>query len=84
MCAACTHLRGSCGCTPWPAPTSPISRLTFPTPLPVLQWSDTSFDQYILALQRWAYEQALVLVQQRRAVIEAVGRELCENRWAQS
>lgn len=41
-----------------------------------------TYDEYILALQQAAYERALQLVEERRPVIELVGRELCDNRCA--
>ena len=57
------------------------SRCARPAPLGwPLQWQDSQWDEYILALQRAAYERALALVEERRPVIEAVGAELCENR----
>lgn len=47
---------------------------------PTTEWMDQQYDDYILALQRVAYEKAVQLVEQRRPVIETIGRELCENR----
>ena len=47
----------------------------------LLQWMDGQHDEEIMALQRAAYERATQVIEERRPVIEAVGRELCENRW---
>jgi hypothetical protein len=64
----------------------PVSLDLFPggAPDPTVKWALTRYDDYILDLQRRAYEAALRLVAQRRTVIETVARELCENRcgWA--
>lgn len=46
---------------------------------PTTAWQDTAHDADILALQRGAYDLARRLVQERRAVIERVATELCEN-----
>lgn len=46
---------------------------------PTTAWQDTEHDAAILALQQEAYRRARRLVHQRRAVIETVARELCEN-----
>lgn len=59
--------------------TSPHQCIPPPLARP-LQWMNTQYDEYILALQRAAYEKALQLVEERRPVIEQLGRELCENR----
>ena len=46
---------------------------------PTTAWMDTKHDADILALQKGAYRRALRFVYERRAVIEQVAKELCEN-----
>uniref|UniRef100_A0A1D2AAW6 AAA+ ATPase domain-containing protein n=1 Tax=Auxenochlorella protothecoides TaxID=3075 RepID=A0A1D2AAW6_AUXPR len=47
-------------------------------PDPTTEWMDELHDDAILALQEAAHERAVLLVRQRRPVIEAVARELCD------
>lgn len=46
---------------------------------PTTKWLDTKHDDSIMALQKGAYRRARKLVFQRKAVIERVAQELCEN-----